>query len=359
MRRPSDAISIGHARQQFPVAARFMFPQGGNAPQYDDSLRLPPLQTQLAIQSDLTPTSLPTPMDYRHSIAFASGETVESRARTEVEGQMGDVPFMEKIRMLSRISPPMPQSRTGSPTANKRGCVIAVEGDDKLLQAVGAYLRETLNADTGCAVKTWKARSTYLEQPESTTTSSDLSSPSSRVPTTPVNEEDPYVAYFNLISAMRIQSLEIKKHITTPSSHASPRPTPPTLPISPKRSTPIALLLGYSLTAVTHFASQISITDSYTSIEHWQWMASLLRGIIGPDLIVYCMETGKEEIERSGSIEVRECAGGQVVILVRAFQESTSREAEKDDGEGCEGIDEKTKRRLGFEIKEFVRSWSG
>jgi hypothetical protein len=71
-------------------------------------------------------------------------------------------------------------------------------------------------------------------------------------------------------------------------------------------------------------------------------MATLWRGIVGPDLTIYVSRVGREEMGAVGGVEIRrDCQG----IVVRI-------EGKK----GEAGMDEKTKRRLGFEVLEFVRN---
>ena len=67
-------------------------------------------------------------------------------------------------------------------------------------------------------------------------------------------------------------------------------------------------------------------------------MATLWRGIVGPDLTIYAKRVDKDEMERCGGVEIREDCSG---IIVRV----------SDSG----NMDEKTARRLGFEVMEFVR----
>ena len=76
-------------------------------------------------------------------------------------------------------------------------------------------------------------------------------------------------------------------------------------------------------------------------------MATLWRGIVGPDLTIYVKSLvndseGKEEMARFGGVEIRGDCGG---IVVRCLG----------DGEKKAGVEEKTRRRLGFEVSEYVR----
>jgi len=78
-------------------------------------------------------------------------------------------------------------------------------------------------------------------------------------------------------------------------------------------------------------------------------MAISWRGIIGPDLFIYCMRSTSEDIERCGDLEVR-VEGGQEVFVVRVEEDMDDRGT---------NIDDRTRRKLAFEVGEFVRGWKG
>ena len=67
-------------------------------------------------------------------------------------------------------------------------------------------------------------------------------------------------------------------------------------------------------------------------------MATLWRGIVGPDLTIYANKVGRDEMNKYGGVEIR---GDCAAIIVRV-------------PEGAK-MDEKTARRLGFEVMEVVR----
>lgn len=67
-------------------------------------------------------------------------------------------------------------------------------------------------------------------------------------------------------------------------------------------------------------------------------MATLWRGIVGPDLTVYVSRVSREEMAKFGGVEIK---GDCNAIVVRV--------------PAGESVDEKTRRRLGFEVLEFVR----
>jgi hypothetical protein len=86
---------------------------------------------------------------------------------------------------------------------------------------------------------------------------------------------------------------------TTPTStsNALPRPSVHNLPPSPGLSTgtpiPIALVPHYQLTTVDSAAITLPINDSYSPLAHWQWLATLWRGCVGPDVTIVIQGPGK------------------------------------------------------------------
>ena len=68
-------------------------------------------------------------------------------------------------------------------------------------------------------------------------------------------------------------------------------------------------------------------------------MATLWRGIVGADLTIYVSSVGKEDMSKLPGVEIKaDCA----TIVVRILEGGK--------------MDEKTARRLGFEVVEFVRN---
>lgn len=75
--------------------------------------------------------------------------------------------------------------------------------------------------------------------------------------------------------------------------------------------------------------------------DHWQWMASLWRACVGPDITVYIREYEKDELEQLGGnpVEVRLREARTVVVQKTV---------------GSKGLEEKVLRRVGFEIEDFL-----
>ena len=273
------------------------------------------------------------------------------------------IPYINKIKILHRISPPLAPPGPTSPVQETRGAMIAIEGYDRdLLAEVGRFVEETIRGDPLYSVRTWET----LPSPSSTkpqkqadveTTEPRHSlrdkckgkckgiSPSDEKTQSQTEKEmeaDPFVEYLSIIKTMHRHSKDIVKHITTFPPSASQQ--------QQQKQVPIALLpSGFSLTTSDTFALKIPINDSYAPIDHWQWMATLWRGIIGPDLTVYIVRVGREEMGKFGGVEVRGDVGGIVVRVLMEEEEGV------ESGFGGAGMDEKTRRRLGFEVLEFVR----
>ena len=258
------------------------------------------------------------------------------------------IPYSNKIRVLAKISPPLARPGPTSPAPDIRGALIAVESADKtLLEEIGKFINEHLRKDPLCAVKTWMATASpehtlpWPSDTEMTDSGPHSTSPQSKSPARRASEhadEDPFVSYLSIISEWHKKSAEIVKFITTvPNSDAAEQESWSSYP-NPK-VLPVALVPGgFSLTASDAFALRIPINDSYAPVDHWQWMATLWRGIIGPDLTIYAKSVDKDEMDRCGGVEIREdCTG----IIVRVTDSGN--------------MDEKTARRLGFEVMEFVR----
>ncbi|KAF7952171.1 uncharacterized protein EAE97_001668 [Botrytis byssoidea] len=390
-------------------------------PTFDESLRLPPLQTQLPTTAT-TSTHRPADRDIR-------SESRESQARS-VEAMVMTIPFWNKLNILSKISPPLAAPGPTSPAQDIRGAVIAVEGMEKgLIREVGDFIRGHLEKDANCMVRTWMTGSDARQESRDIAVDEDADTEMRDVLGVRATREkgkerikgkeenkhemvmdmkdlqekeessDPFVEYLSTICQWHRNSLQITKFITTvpPSSPRRDNSTASSTPQSseasqsstPHKRTPIALIPhGYSLTLSDAYSLKLPINDSYAPIDHWQWMATLWRGIVGADLTVFVKGVGREEMERSGGVEWlvgrgivvrilvsekvgregslpgdRECLGKGSTSTVgsgggeREKEGSGGKEKEKEKIKGK--MDEKTRRRLGFEVGEWVRGIDG
>ena len=250
------------------------------------------------------------------------------------------IPYVNKIKVLTKISPPLAPPGPASPAQEARGAVIAVEGSDKdALAGVGAFINEHLSKDHSCKIRTWWTTTSKPESPQIVDTEM-ANSTTSTMPQEHNEEKDPFVQYLDIISEWHKKSLEITKYITTSVDSCSTEASSAITSGVKGKVLPIALIPGgFSLSTSDTFALRIPINDSYAPVDHWQWMATLWRGIVGPDLTIYVNIVGRDEMNKMGGVEIRsDCAA----IVVRVLDGAT--------------MDEKTARRLGFEVMEFVRN---
>lgn len=293
------------------------------------------------------------------------------------------IPFLNKIKVISKIAPPLQPPGPTSPAIECRGPVIAVEGTDpKLIADVGRYLESCLSKEDGILVRTWSDDEKRKSIPKRVDGDVSMAGTTSRPNTPP---EDPkednqsfILEYLDSIRAWHPKSAEITKFITTiphlskpstprhysmhPENHSrepsssskldspqcSPTSTPQPLPsIEEKKPAllPVALLPnGYSLTNADRAASRIPIDDAYAPVDHWQWMATLWRGIIGVDLTIY-VNSGPRDDDGRNVAPALGGAGVDVRTDARAIVLQ------------CQNgrVEEKMLRRAGFEVGEWVR----
>ncbi|EEP80269.1 predicted protein [Uncinocarpus reesii 1704] len=293
-------------------------------PVHGSSLTLPPLQTLAASQQN---------------------------HQKEVENMVMTIPIVNKIKVLSKISPPFTTTKAANPG---RGAVIAVEGQDVgSVRSILQYLKGVLSSKRGQDVR-------VFEGP-------DLSSPTSLAKLE--NSRDATVQYLETISAWHKISEEIVDYINGSGSppdreldrdkleaEVSPKSLGPYAarmgtrrlgsPISaPTDSTfRIALVPQYQLSTADAHACATPINDAYAPIDHWQWMASLWRGCVGPDITVHIRSCYKEELAEFGEgnpVEIR--LDDARALVVRRLSGSPG------------SIEEKALRRIGFEVEEFLR----
>lgn len=331
-----------HPRNSLPMVQPPR-PHGGLQPHPDPSLKLAPLQTGTPVMTPMTPFS-------------QDGSSVEATVMT--------IPFLNKIKLLAKISPPlMPSFCESNPPV--RGPVIAVDGQDtELVRMAVEFLDRLLKKETKYIVRVFDG-------------------PDIRAPRRGSSEAgytgDATVDYLDTISAWHRVSDDVKGFVRSSSttnsvgSRASPEEesggdlSPKTIiphtanlqihspaqssetgsesstPSSCSPSTlPIALVPRYQLTTADAFACSIPISDSYGPLDHWQWMASLWRACVGPDITVYIRECSREEMDRAGGnpVEVR-LQDARTIVLRKV--NGTPRE-----------LEEKSLKRVGFEIEDFL-----
>ncbi|KAK0370173.1 HMG box protein [Colletotrichum limetticola] len=329
-------------------------------PGYDESLRLPPLQTQSS-----PPLNRDNDISDRLSAHPMTGMGIANprdRYAQSLEAMIMTIPFWSKLKVLQKISPTLAPPGPASPEIEIRGAVVAVEGaDPRQLEQVGTAVHRSLLSLSEIDLKTWsEGPSTPLsglsaedDARMNDTASAGGSSRKSSHSQPNLHASELFSNYMESILKWHVKSREIIKHVSTKPTFAS---DPPPLPrrasegegvgsrlssISVPGKTPVALLpAGFSLTLSDKYACTLPIYDCYAPIDHWQWVSTLWRGIIGPDLVIYVKSVTEEEITHAGAVEFR----GHGVMVVRVAHNKP--------------LDEKTERRISFELVEWIRGGS-
>lgn len=323
----------------------------------DSSLTLPPLQTS--------------------SAALDSAASVQAKS---VEAMVMTIPILNKIRVLAKISPPLPPPGPTSPTHQTRGFVIAIDGSDP---ATVSKITNSLSA------------SLSAHHPMRIFHGPEPAWGRGSIPRNESSRNDDFASYLSTISEYHSLSAQIRSYITTAPSQLPSGSPPPTSPVSPKtvpptkpvtRSTasqrrqqdptppppptptgvPIALLPSFQLSHTDAAASRIPIADEYAPLDHWQWMATLWRGIVGPDITIAVVPTlpipppmsaGSSNSDgkaiggvKSSSSSSSGVSGGAAEVRLDDARAIVVREDGK--GEVVEGV----LRRVGFEVGEWVRN---
>ncbi|KAK4101930.1 hypothetical protein N658DRAFT_424535, partial [Parathielavia hyrcaniae] len=372
---PRPLRSVPVAGQQYPGGAPTpSFPRNSSnhnnnnnnnssssRPGFDECLRLPPLQTHLPTSPDTTGSEPSTG-------GPGTAGTGRDAAARSVEAMVMSISSVNKLRVLERISPPLGADESDG-FGGRRGPVIAVEGpDQRLVRAVAKIVERALRAGSpaaegGWEVRCWEDGSVQHQQQQQQREGEDVSmvhaaaglgsasrqgsqASSSSIAASPSlgssthGSINPFTAYLGTIADWHAKSAEIVQFVTGATRQPPPTTTTTTKSQPPqthnqgqnndnKKPLPIALLpSGFSLSLADRFACAVPIADAYAPVDHWQWMATLWRGIVGADLVVY--------------------------VSPRVFGQGHASSA-------VVPVDEKIERRLGFEVVEWVRGagWAG
>ncbi|CRG92240.1 hypothetical protein PISL3812_09297 [Talaromyces islandicus] len=259
-------------------------------------------------------------------------------ARSQSDTVM-NIPVLNKIKVLANISPPLSDRSESLP----KGIVVAIDGQDPAqVRVMVEHLGRTMSRDSKYLVKIFEGPD-LLDRRGSTTGQMG----------------DATVDYLNVISAWHRISDEIVQFVSSglPVSESKDSSRAGTPQSDTARSTerssspsvisdnaiPIALVPRYQLTTADAFACTIPINDRYALLDHWQWMASLWRACVGPDVTIHIRECERDEMERHGSgnpVEVR-LTEARTLIVRRLVDTSKDLEA-------------KALRRVGFELEDFL-----
>ncbi|EZF34905.1 hypothetical protein H109_01038 [Trichophyton interdigitale MR816] len=310
---------------------------------HDPSLVLPPLKIAAS--------------NYPHCLA-------------SLEEQPKAVSFLDKINLLSKGSPPFMSCSTPVP-GQAEGAVIAIEGcDSESVACVTEYLNNSLSCDDGGNVKvfkgpesgnstasedTRKAAGNFLETifswykisgtiieflndrvlPATTGSTPGESGSNASLQSILPKTED-----LSICSTERSASDEI---VFTPEPEEAVH-TPTSSSCNSDSTFRVALVPHYQLATTESHAGSTPHNSSHDAIDHWERMAMQWGSCVGPDITVYIRDCDQVELSKYGIGNPVENRLNDVrTLVIRRLAGST------------EGIDEKALRRVGFEVKEFLR----
>jgi hypothetical protein len=325
-------------------------PDGPYYPQYARRDSLPPIQIRYSPPNSATMPPPRTPRDARRP-SMTDGSLHHDQSPRSVEEVLMNFPYQNKIKLLGRISLPHKETSPLSPALRTRGAIIAVEGDDlSSVKELSQWLNERLAKDTET-----QYRPRIAEPPKA-----------------PENEEVTFEAYLDLIKEWHGKSKEMIEYITTPivsqpssqdtvmtdkesdrdsdkvfseadrkDSAASSDSSAAIVAASASPSSessnakPIIILPTFQLAASVAYASRIPIQDAYSCTDHWQWMATLWRGTVGPDLTIYV-----KSHEKDTAVGKPEMDDANRCLTIGREREGKFTDADL--------------RRVGFEVSEFI-----
>ena len=212
-----------------------------------------------------------------------------------IEAMVMSIPALMKIKVLAKISPPLAIPGPTSPPHDTRGALIAVEGsDEEAIKLTTNYLKDYLERDGDYKVRVMlKSVTTPFENNTSWLDTirgyhDESAEMIKYITTNPSLEEDQATE-----SPSRRTSRETKNRndgedqpMSSPILSPALTTKAPSLFHRPHRPIPIIIAPLYQLSLTNLAASQIPINDEYSPTDHWQWMATLWRGIIGPDVTI-------------------------------------------------------------------------
>lgn len=328
---------------------------------FDESLRLPPLQTQIPNSPAMSPetgsarATSAAQSAHGTGLGIVNGGNVPAR---QPQPQPQQVPprwsFLLKLEILRSISPPLKPPNPGGPAFETRGPLIAVEGAaSSILKEVASIVEKALSVSGEYAVKTW----TDDTQTQPNGGETDGKNNSNGTENQHLVEkgfpkrsalQSPLATYVARMLKWHKTSEDLINYMTNnpPTSGTDTEmgegDKPAADASSKTKLLPVAIVSdGYSLTVSDRYASSLHVNDAYRADDHWQWVATLWRGIIGADLTIYVKKaTDPAELQGNNCVEFVNSA----VMVLRMVE--------------GKGIDEKLERRLGFEILEWVRSGS-
>jgi hypothetical protein len=346
-------LTPGAKKRRFdygPPPSNSRRPDGPYYPQYARRDSLPPMQIRYSPPNSATMPPPRTPRDPRR-LSVVDGSSNQDQSSRNVEEVLMNFPYQNKIKLLGRISLPYKDASPESPALKIRGAIIAIEGDEvAAVKELSHWLNERLAKDTESQyrpriaeapkapgdqdvtfedyldlIKIWHGKSREMIQ---YITTSVTSSPSSQdaVMTDKESDKDSDRDLSDMDRKDSAMSSDSPAHIAIAS-------TPHAMEHSSAK--PIIILPTFQLAASVAYAARIPIQDAYSITDHWQWMATLFRGMVGPDLTIYV-----KTHEKDTGVSKPEMDDANRCLTIGRERDGKFTDADL--------------RRVGFEVSEFI-----
>ncbi|KAL8839793.1 MAG: hypothetical protein Q9170_001604 [Blastenia crenularia] len=373
-RRVAGAHYVAAPRLANRPATPFAFPRRRESLPRPDFMNSP----TFAMGPPPRPYTVAHPPDSSLTLAPLRNATVsgDSTQAKSVEAMVMSIPTLNKIRILSKVSPPLASPTPASPVFATRGFIIAIDGQEAAaVEQITAYLNTVLTPSHAVKVfqppiaaeeaktdeineneeaLTGSIENCHLSMAKYLTLSAQLKSYITSAPEASTSATSS--------PAVSPKSIPAKTRPTATPSTGTPNSTfaePPSAAsneIGGRSASmtnsliPVALVPSYQLTQTDASACHVPIDDNYAPTDHWQWMASMWRGIVGPDITIVVKPYDdastldqKGRKNNSGEVEVRlEDSRAMIVRVEKGLK-----------------VLEGSLRRVGFEVGEWIRGRSG
>jgi HMG box factor, other len=154
-----------------------------------------------------------------------------------------------------------------------------------------------------------------------------------------------------------------------PSARKKPKVSPAAIPRMRNDKIPLLIIPHYILSACNAWSAALPILDAYLPADHWQWIATLFRGVIGADFTIYVRSSSHPshedhrrgpEPQTPGGANIGKDGGapGKATVEIREELGALVIRMEADVNKGKVGLDNGAVRRCAFEVGEWVRGLS-
>ncbi|KAI1780662.1 hypothetical protein F4818DRAFT_451067 [Hypoxylon cercidicola] len=335
---------------------------------FDESLRLPPLHTQVsnspAKSSEAEMVRPASTSSHGTGLGISNGTIGPPRQAQQVQQVPPKYPFLFKFDILQQVTQPLP-----SHPFKTRGPFIAIETHDSNLSRQVA--RVVRNALTESGSGKYAVR--IFEDETAQSIEAQMSMPEEWKGLDEYNldlDERQLLIYKARMLKWDIKSIVIERYITGQSQSSNKTSGEGGEASKPEARLPVAIVAdGWSLTISERYAELLRVKDAYSARDHWQWLATLWRGNIGADLTIQVTRVPEAEI----TCYTKLVSQSVMILYVPSknldglAQDATKGGYQKDVGQldqkqlelNQPKLDETLRgpmeRRLAFEVEEWVR----